>query len=62
MHVLSKHVFEVVACRNLCRECTGRKVSYEKSAKAFYIKLGGPNVEVCEDSEAFITNRVEMER
>ncbi|TRY81056.1 hypothetical protein TCAL_09449 [Tigriopus californicus] len=44
------------------RSCTGRKTSYEKSSTAFSIVLGQGKTEVFQDSEAFLTNRVEMER
>lgn len=38
------------------RETVGRKISFEKSATSFALKLGGGNVEVERKDEAFISN------
>jgi hypothetical protein len=38
------------------RECVGRKISYEKSATAFSVKLGSRNTEVIQEFDAFTTN------
>ena len=49
----------------ICSECAGRKISYEKSAQSFSIVLGGGKgggTEVYKETDAFFSNRMEMDR
>ena len=44
--------------------CAARKISYEKSSGTFSLKLGGGGraKEVVQESEMFLSNRVEMDK
>ena len=41
---------------NQFRNCVGRKISYEKSATAFSLKLGKKKSEVIQEFDAFVSN------
>ena len=44
--------------KNNCEnsDCVGRKVSFEKSATGFSVKLGGRRSQVTQEFDAFVSN------